>query len=549
MKLKKILNIADHRLSTKLNVVVGLILVGVIFEAATMLTVIPLSRSIVEENNSIHVMNLGAISINYTSADLIFIFIFCSAASALFKIIQLKKSSELVYDINSKVSQRIFERFLNLRYENYLVSSSSEYVSLIQKSDEFGLYLNFIINTFSAFVLTIVLGLIVVVATPIYLLGVIILLVIIYLLIGVVAKSTLANTSKIIKTNMPLRIESYEVGIGMFKDVKINGFKNFIFNNFVGASERISKAESNAMFYSVAPRYFIEALSILGLVVASYQLILTSGIGDTLPYLILIALTLQKSLPMIQQLYYGWSLHSTKRHIVDDLYNSLSNTVLENRIYQKVKFESLIELRDVSYAYPNGRCVLNNVNITIPKNCIFGIYGPSGNGKSTLVDLIMGLIHPTTGEILVDECRIETNNYNWVEKIAHVPQSSYLFAGTLLNNITFDNHDTSRINSLWTAWKCSLLEEFVSFDDINNFKLFDRGTNLSGGQRQRVAIARALYLDREIIVLDEPTSALDQETTLKILHNCKELLINKTIIIVTHNQEIADHFDIVYNLN
>ena len=212
-----------------------------------------------------------------------------------------------------------------------------------------------------------------------------------------------------------------------------------------------------------------------------------------------------------------------------------------NNLFKNDLFKNGIELKKVDYCYPNStKKVLDGISYKINFGDYIGILGPSGAGKSTIVDLIAGLLQPVSGEILIDNKKLDSKNHNWQKQIGYVPQDIYLLDDTIKSNIAFGIKDENiDQNKLDISIKLARLDELVSsYKEKENKVIGDRGIQLSGGQKQRIGIARALYHEPKILILDEPTSSLDienEELIMNDLYNLKGKLI---IIIVSHRYSV-----------
>ena len=222
-----------------------------------------------------------------------------------------------------------------------------------------------------------------------------------------------------------------------------------------------------------------------------------------------------------------------------------------NNNFESINFQHNIKFKDVSFNYVKGKSVLEDINISINKHECIGIVGNSGSGKSTLVDLILGLIQPSKGEIRVDNKTFNLDNKFWKKNFGYVPQNIFLSDDTIKNNICLGlNEKEIDIKSVNNAIKLSSLKNFIANLE-NNIDSFvgERGIKISGGQKQRLGIARALYRSPKILILDESTNALDKETELNILNNLLELKTEMTIIIVAHRDSSIKICDRIIDLD
>jgi ATP-binding cassette subfamily B protein len=221
-----------------------------------------------------------------------------------------------------------------------------------------------------------------------------------------------------------------------------------------------------------------------------------------------------------------------------DILDRSSKAIPATLITETIKFDHEIALNQISFRYASDRpWILRDVNLTIHKGSRVGFIGKTGTGKSTLIDLIMGLLEPTNGQILVDGCPINSVNYrSWQRHIAHVPQSIYLSDNSIAENIAFgvplEEIDFQRVR--WAAELAQMDRTIIGWDKQYQTIVGERGIQLSGGQRQRIGIARALYKRADVIILDEATSALDVDTEEGVMKAIESLNKNLTIIIIAH---------------
>lgn len=241
---------------------------------------------------------------------------------------------------------------------------------------------------------------------------------------------------------------------------------------------------------------------------------------------------------------------------VEGVYNDLQiikdkTEYKDNEVYSPICFEDSIDVKDVFFSYPNTEnAVLENVSLSIKKNTSIALIGPSGAGKTTLVDIILGLLPPNKGKIMADGIDVYDNLYSWHKLLGYIPQNIYLIDDTIRNNIIFGIPEADVDDEkIWQAIKDAQLYEFVnSLPKGINTIVGERGVRVSGGQRQRIGIARALYNNPQILILDEATSALDTDTETAVMEAIDKLKGNKTMIIIAHRLTTVRNCDYIYEI-
>ena len=219
---------------------------------------------------------------------------------------------------------------------------------------------------------------------------------------------------------------------------------------------------------------------------------------------------------------------------------------------EKLPVLKSINLDKISYKYPGtDKLILDNADMEIPVGKSVGIVGTSGAGKTTIVDVMLGLLKPVSGHIYADGVDVMEHYPQWLKNIGYIPQTIFMIDSTIRKNVAFGYADDEiDDNKVWQALKEASLDEFVrSLPEGLDTKIGERGIRLSGGQRQRIGIARALFEDPEVLVLDEATSALDNETEAAIMDSINRLHGRKTLVIIAHRLQTIEKCDMVYSIN
>jgi ABC-type multidrug transport system fused ATPase/permease subunit len=361
-------------------------------------------------------------------------------------------------------------------------------------------------------------------------------------------------------------IRTINHGLGGLKETQVLGCGGYFEQQLDEHAERYSRSISAALSFSNLPRYMIEAFLITFLILFTFIfLIINKGNNQNLSSVLgVFALASIRLLPASTNLVTAVSGIKLNTYTLDKIYLDLKESESWSNLERQgtknsfgsinaasINFQKRVVLDQVIYRYPNAaRNALQGITLEVKKGQSIGLIGKSGAGKTTLVDVILGLLEPQSGDILVDGNSIYTNLRTWQNLIGYVPQSIFLIDDTLAKNIAFGvpDHliDQARLQKAIGLAQLSELVEQLS-EGIDTI-IGERGVLLSGGQRQRIGIARALYHEREILVFDEATAALDNETESLVTEAIKSLSGEKTMIIIAHRLSTIEHCDRVYDL-
>ena len=348
--------------------------------------------------------------------------------------------------------------------------------------------------------------------------------------------------------------------IGGIKEIEVVKRQEAFINKFKNYSFEASRINSKYLTYCILPSRITEIFFIVGLVIvvlASYLYI--ENVDVLMAQLSALAVASLRILPSVGNITNAINMLVFNRTSVENAYfnivrNSLreeNNNTNESLSSTRKHFASKLSIENISWKYSEELpFVLNDVSLTIEKGQSIGLIGESGNGKTTLADIILGLYIPQRGQILVDGMSIHDKSTMWHKMIGYVPQNIYLYDDTIKNNILFGiNEVDCDEERLLRVVKESQMEEFISeLPNGINTVLGERGIRISGGQRQRIAIARALYQDPDILVMDEATSALDNDTENAVMDAINKFKGNKTLIIVAHRLSTLAKCDRIFEI-
>lgn len=349
--------------------------------------------------------------------------------------------------------------------------------------------------------------------------------------------------------------------LGGIKELKILQREEFFIDSYrTNYKKLIWGARVNELIAAL-PKYIVETVAMVGLVFAIIiKLLFGHGALETfIPQIAVFAVAAFRLLPSVGRVNaYINSIMYNKASldmIYDDL-KEIDSTPLQGAEWQGEKenwvFTKGVTVEHVTYHYPDSEIeVLHDISLEIPKGKTVALIGPSGAGKTTLADIILGLLPPASGSVRMDQHDVYKNLRTWREKLGYIPQAIYLSDDTIRNNIAFGIYeDQIDDEAIWNALEKAQLKEFVQgLEKGLDTYVGDRGVRLSGGQRQRIGIARALYHDPEILVLDEATSALDSSTEQAVMESIESLQGLKTMIIIAHRLTTIRNADLVYEVS
>jgi len=346
------------------------------------------------------------------------------------------------------------------------------------------------------------------------------------------------------------RLKNLSEIFGIIKVIKLYNASQYFQKVFNHNNLKKLKAENLHRFISLIPRAFLEILAIITISVITYYFLYSDySINTIIPILTLLAILLIRAIPAFGIINVSVSVlqyhKESMKNIVNEFYKYKIVEENSKKIKKIEKDIESIEIKNLFFSYPNSKhYVLKNLNFILNKNECVGIIGGSGEGKSTLIDLILGLFNPSKGEVLVNNFKFPLHQ-SYVDKIGYVPQDVYLTDDTIKNNIALgiaeDLIDEKKINKIIKVLK---LEQLVSESKygLNTF-VGNRGIKLSGGQRQRIGIARAFYKESQVIILDEATNALDLKTEKEIISYVINNKKDKIIIIINHRTDMLKDCD------
>tara|TARA_B110000027_G_scaffold93468_1_gene98731 strand:+ start:11942 stop:13672 length:1731 start_codon:yes stop_codon:yes gene_type:complete len=344
--------------------------------------------------------------------------------------------------------------------------------------------------------------------------------------------------------------------LGGIKEIKVNLKENSVIKKFFLNSLNVKKTNYLFQVLQQMPKLILELIVIVSIVWLLFYLI-ESGMASSeiITFFALLIGIFSRVMPSIYKLSASYINLSYYKSSVDLLFNEVNyksykklknNNVENQKNKNSIEFTKEIEIKNIYFTYPEtNKEIFTDTNFVIKKGQKIGIYGESGSGKSTMVDLIIGLLNPSSGKILVDGKDISLNKSSWFSKIGYVPQNVFLNDDDIKSNIVFyEDKDEINLKRYKESIKISQLES-LAYDNANKefSNIGERGSQLSGGQRQRIGLARSLYKNSEILIFDESTNALDEKNERNFINHIYSLRSDKTFIIISHKKSILEKCD------
>jgi len=486
------------------------------------------------------------------------LFIAAILGAACMRILVSFLSTRLTFASGADLSIDVYKRTLYQPYHVHIARSSSETISSITGkigSTTLGTILP-LLTLISSAVLMISIVLALVAVNPFVAIVAALGFGTCYALISWLAKRRLNKNSRLIAREQTQVVKALQEGLGGIRDVLLDGTQEVYCEVYREADRRWRLAQGENVFIGQSPRFVMEAFGMI--LIALLALALSrqaGGISAALPVLGVLALGAQRLLPVMQQGYASWASIRGSHASFADTIQLLDQPLPSRRSMAAVDplpIREGIRFDGVSFRYAaDAPWVLNDVDLTIPQGARIGIVGSTGSGKSTLMDLFMGLLSPTRGKILVDEAPIDEEKIRaWQRAIAHVPQSIFLADTSLAENIALgvrrEDIDFERVRA--AARQAQIAEFIESGAEGYDAVVGERGVKLSGGQRQRIGIARALYKKASVLVLDEATSALDNATEQSVISSIEGLNRDLTVLLIAHRLTTVQYCDSIIEL-
>ena len=572
--IKKLMVLLDRRQKRIMVLLVLMMLIGAVLETLGVSLVLPVMDVVMDEHavknkwylqvicDVLHIGYEDTKSLTIvTMLALIGVFV----VKNVFLFFQQKAQLKFVYTNQFATSRRMMINFMERPYEYYLNADTS----VIQRSitsdvnNMYGLILA-LLQLFSEAIVFVCLIAVSFAADAWMTITVTILLVVVLGVIKFILKPIMKKAgeeNQDFYSGLYKWIDQSVMGI---KEIKVAGKENYFINEYAKCGAGYVNAVQKYNLYNATPRLLIETVAIASMILyMMIQLLRGTAVTAIVPQVGALAVAAMRLIPCANRI----NNHLTSISYFEPFFMGVSDNLQEEirdetidydeaaykntADVEKLEIREKIELRDIVYKYPNTEVyIFDHAFMEIPIGKSVGIVGTSGAGKTTVVDILLGLLQLQSGQILADGTEVREHYQSWLKNIGYIPQSIFMIDSSIRKNVAFGYGDEEIDDEkVWRALREAQLDEFVKgLPEGLNTSIGERGIRISGGQRQRIGIARALFEDPEVLVLDEATSALDNDTEAAIMDSINRLHGRKTLIIIAHRLQTIEKCDMVYRV-
>lgn len=567
---KKVLSLLDNNQKTKLFIIMIMMFIGAVLDSLGVSLILPLVDSIMDNEGwnttwySKFLCSFLGIR-NQTSyiKVLLVLLIFIFIAKNVYLLFEYYVQYSYTARIRHRIQKQLMKQYMHKPYVFYLGSSSGEIIRIIVNDTAMASSLLVsLLQFYMELVVGIALAITIFAINPLIASVLSVTLLLELFLIAHIMKPMIKRVSvRFLHGRSSVNKWILQAMQGI-KSIKVSHTEKFFEEKYNKYALKVVEAERKNQTYSKIPQLFIESVTV-AVMLGVILILLMNGtkLTNILPALSAFAIAAMRLLPSINKITTGINTVVYNEPALDNVIKNLNAAVdlvnLNKTICgkavpnQMVSFEHKIWLKDICFSYPDSDIkILENANMEILSGQSVGIIGTSGAGKTTAVDIILGLLKPQEGQVLVDDVNIESNMESWLSHLAYIPQQIFLMDDTIRANVAFGLDDTKvDEGKVWNALREAQLEQFVkTLPNGIETTIGEAGIRLSGGQRQRIGIARALYHEPDILFFDEATSALDGETEAAIMESINHLKGKKTLVIIAHRLTTIEHCDVVYKV-
>ena len=565
---KKMMKLLDKKQKKAMVGIVFMMLIGAILEALGISVIVPIVQIVMDEKA---LEEPGIVKTLYDFFGLKsqnqFTLVILGAMAAIFALkniylyIQQKVLCHFVYTNQFRTSQRMMRNYLHKDYE-YFLNADTAVVQRTITSDVNNMYA-LILNSLqlvSELIVSVIIAAVLIVSDWQMTLVISVMLGITLLLINIAIKPVMRKAGKDNQDYYSRLFKLISQTVMGIKEVKVTTREQYFVEDYVKCGKGYVDAVQKYTLLTSVPRLLIETVCISGTVV--YMMVLVAmgtPLADLVTTLTVFAMAVVRLMPCATRIntylnnisYFEPFLMGVSDNLQDEINHPNLKIAFADETQKKMPVHKAITLEGVTYAYPNTeKLIFDHADMEIPIGQAVGIVGTTGAGKSTVVDILLGLLKMQSGKVCVDGVDINTDYYGWLKNVGYIPQMIFMLDDTIRRNVAFGISDKNISEErVWEVLKEAQLDEFIkTLPDGLDTTIGERGIRLSGGQRQRIGIARSLYNDPDVLIMDEATSALDNDTEAAIIESINRLHGKKTLVIIAHRLQTIENCDMIYRV-
>ena len=565
---KKMMKLLDKKQKRVMVGIVIMMLIGAILEALGISVIVPIVQIVMDEKA---LEEPGIVKTIYDFCGLTsqtqFTLVILGAMAAIFAIkniylyVQQKVLCHFVYTNQFRTSQRMMRNYLHKDYEFFL-NADTAVVQRTITSDVNNMYA-LILNSLqlvSELIVSVIIASILIISDWQMTVVISVMLGITLLLINRAIKPVMRKAGQDNQDYYSRLFKLISQTVMGIKEVKVSTREQHFIEDYVKCGKGYVDAVQKYTLLTSIPRLLIETVCISGTVV--YMMVLVAmgtPLADLVTTLTVFAMAVVRLMPCATRIntylnnisYFEPFLMGVSDNLQDEINHPSLKIEFAKEDQKKMPVKKSITLKDITYSYPNSdRLIFDHADMEIPIGKAVGIVGTTGAGKSTVVDVLLGLLKMQSGTVYADDKDINSDYYGWLKNVGYIPQMIFMLDDTIRRNVAFgipdEEIDEKRV---WEALKEAQLDEFIkTLPEGLETSIGERGIRLSGGQRQRIGIARALYNDPDVLIMDEATSALDNDTEAAIIESVNRLHGKKTLVIIAHRLQTIENCDMIYRV-
>lgn len=569
---RKLNLVLDGRQKKQMAWIVVLMLFGGVLESLGVSLILPVMQIVVEPDvidekpwlkavaDLFHVTTPTGLAILFLTA-LVAVFVIKNIFLYFMNVIQLR----FIYRNQFATSRRMMINFMKRPYEYYLKADTT----VIQRSitsDVINMYglIQALLSLISEIIVFVFLVIILLVTDPMMTVSVSAVLIATLLIIKYAIKPVMIRAGEQNQEYYSGLYKWIAESVTGIKEIKTGAREDYFINGYADCGAGYVSAVQKYSLYNATPRLLIETVAIAAMVIYMIVMMMRgTAIADLIPQLGVMVAAAARLLPSANRInnhltsiaYFEPFFENVSTSLKDDIRDENVNydeaAYRTRQVAKKLPVTHAIELKNITYRYPETETlILDHASLTIPVGKSVGIVGTTGAGKTTIVDVLLGLLKPQEGEITADGVPVAEHYHGFLKNIGYIPQTIFMLDASIRRNVAFgapeEEIDDEKV---WAALKEAQLDDFVrSLPEGLDTGIGERGIRLSGGQRQRIVIARALFDDPEVLIMDEATSALDNETEGAVMESINHLHGKKTLVIIAHRLQTIEKCDMVYRI-